>query len=106
MKIITLKTYIISFIIISGIAVAGCSDGKQTKETIEGAGQMGHERAMELKTGAPLDTMQIEAVLLDVREREHRLRTRGYDRVADAYIEAFLATLDSVNPSLSQELRQ
>lgn len=84
-----------------------CSDSKEVKEQIATATVVGHERALELKEGAEIlqDTMEIENLLLDVREREHRLRARGHDKVADAYIKSFLATLDSVNPSLATALK-
>lgn len=89
-----------------GIAMTctGCSDSRQMKEDLRTAERMGHERAIELREDAKLDTMQIESALLDVRSRENRLRAGGHDRVADAYINSFLATLDSVNPSLAAEL--
>ena len=98
----------LSFLTLLLIASTSCSGGKKaSSEDIANAAALGRERALELAPPAiGQDTLAIESILLDVREREHRLRTRGYDRVADAYIEAFLATLDSVNPSLSQELRQ
>ena len=66
---------------------------------------MGQERAIELKADTSLDTLRIESILIDVREREQRLRTKGHNRIADAYIESFLLTLDSVNPALAAELR-
>lgn len=81
----------------------GC-ESKQTKENIAGAARIGHERALELRPGNKLDTMQIESILIDVREREHRLRNLGENKVADAYIKAFLNTLDSINPALADEI--
>ena len=42
----------------------------------------------------------IKHTLIEVRVREGALRREGADNVADAYIDAFLATLDSVNPGL------
>lgn len=95
----------VSAILLATIMSAGCSDSKQMKEDLRMAGEMGHERAMELKENPRLDTMIIESTLLDVRSREHRLRAEGHERVADAYIGAFMQTLDSVNPSLASELR-
>ncbi len=87
------------------IALIGCSDSKQMKENLEGARRMGQERAIELKADTSLDTLRIESILIDVREREQRLRTKGHNRIADAYIESFLLKLDSVNPALAAELR-
>lgn len=49
---------------------------------------------------SPEDTIAMERVLIDVRVRETTLRNHGEDHLADIYIEAFLSTLDSVNPSL------
>lgn len=88
-------------------SLLSCSDSKEVKEQIATATIVGRERALELKNGAPIleDTMEIENLLLDVREREHRLRARGHNKVADAYIHSFLHTLDSVNPSLASALK-
>lgn len=55
-------------------------------------------------TEPQLDTIAIERALIDVRVRETTLRKRGEDKLADIYIESFLSTLDSVNPSLRAEL--
>ena len=74
------------------IALIGCSDSKQMKENLEGARRMGQERAIELKADTSLDTLRIESILID-------------NRIADAYIESFLLTLDYVNPALAAELR-
>ena len=48
------------------------------------------------------DTILMEQVLVDVRVREAEMRRKGHNTIADTYIEAFIATLDSVNPSLNQ----
>ena len=102
---ISAKTLLIAGILSLYMASIGCSDNRETKENIDGASRMGHERALELKATTTLDTLRIESILIDVREREHRLRAKGHDRIADAYIKAFLSTLDSVDPSLAAELR-
>lgn len=82
-----------------------CGDSRQTKENIAGAARIGHDRALELAPERKLDTMQIESILIEVREREHHLRNLGENKVADAYITAFINTLDSINPSLAEQLR-
>ena len=66
-----------------------------------GCGKKG--KAIELS--AQTDTMRIENILLEVRERENYMRHHGYSDVADIYIETFLATLDSVSPAIAKELR-
>lgn len=85
--------------------LCSCGDSRETKENIAGASRIGHERALELAPERKLDAMQIESIILDVREREHRLRNLGENKVADAYISSFLNTLDSINPSLAEQLR-
>lgn len=57
-------------------------------------------------TQPQLDTIAIERTLIDVRVREASLRKRGEDKLADIYINTFLSTLDSVNPSLRAALQQ
>ncbi len=85
-------------------ALLSCGDSRQTKENIAGATRIGHERALELAPARKLDTMQIESILIEVREREHHLRNLGENKVADAYINAFINTLDSINPQLAEQL--
>ena len=81
-----------------------CGDaGKQRREE-DTARVLGRAQALELSASLPLDTMEMEKLLIDVRSREAELRRRGHSRVADVYLESFLTTLDSVNPSLSAEL--
>lgn len=89
------------------LSIALCACGSKERHTeIETARRMGHNQAMELATGAiPLDTIDIEIMLIDVRARENALRKRGHDKIADAYISSFLATLDSVNTPLSAQLK-
>lgn len=77
-----------------------------TKEDMSAAREAGRQRAMELTPATAADTMLTEIKLLDVRERENRLRSQGLNQLADTYIESFLATLDSVNPQLAEHLRQ
>lgn len=83
-----------------------CSSGHATKGELRHARENGHERAMEFKNTTKMDTLTMEMHLLDIRERETRLRANGYDDAADAFIESFLATLDSVNPALAAELKE
>lgn len=87
--------------------MVSCSgDRKASKEEVAKAYEMGRERAIELSPSAVgNDTLAIESTLLDVREREQRLRHAGYNDMADSYINGFTETLDSVNPSLATELR-
>lgn len=84
---------------------SSCGSTKSTAEEIAAARNAGHSSAIELTEGATTDTLFIENTLLDVRERETRLRSNGHGDAADAYIESFIATLDSVNPSLASILR-
>lgn len=87
-------------------ALTSCGDPHQTREQIATATDMGRQRALQLSPESiGKDTVALQNTLLDVREREHRLRSRGHDRVADAYINSFLSTLDSVNPSLAATIR-
>lgn len=88
--------------------ISSCSGNgvKVTKEDLTAARDSGRKRAIELAEKTGLDTLTMEMKLLDIREREHRLRLQGLNQVADAYIESFLSTLDSVNPSLSETIRE
>ena len=90
------------------MTLAACNSGgiKVTKEDMSAAREAGRQRAMELTPATAADTMLTEIKLLDVRERENRLRSQGMNQLADTYIESFLATLDSVNPQLAEYLRR
>lgn len=95
----------LSFLTLLLIASTSCSGGKKaSSEDIANAAALGRERALELAPPAiGQDTLAIESILLDVREREERLA--GYNDMADSYIDGFLQTLDSVNPALASEIR-
>lgn len=82
----------------------GCGNkGKASPEDLQAACNKARSLAIELS--AQTDTMRIENILLEVRERENYMRHHGYSDVADVYIETFLATLDSVSPAIAKELR-
>lgn len=69
------------------------------------ARRVGHTQALELNEVLKRDTLAAEMMVLDVRARETELRRRGAPDVADTYINEFLHTLDSVNPSLRAQLQ-
>ncbi len=104
-KSICLSAFAIALITAGLHSCSGCSSHSTTQEERNGARDAGFNRALELAADVHPDTLTIEQVLLDVREREHRLRSAGYDEMADTYIDTFLATLDSVNPSLAAHLK-
>lgn len=84
--------------------VVSCTKGV-SKATLRQAEAMGNERASRLAPAiVGTDSAAIEMTLLDVRSREFRLRASGQDKVADAYINGFIHTLDSVNPDLAASL--
>lgn len=87
------------------VAFTSCGDAAKRKREVNTARVLGRAQAMELSASVPLDTIEMEKLLIDVRSREAELRRRGHSEVADVYIASFLATLDSVNPSLAAELR-
>ena len=49
--------------------------------------------------------MFVERTLIDVREREQRLRNEGADDLADRYIKGFINCLDSVNPGIAAQIK-
>lgn len=86
-------------------AYSGCHGAHHaSQEELAAAEQAGRTRALELTPELNSDTLALENALIDIRERETRLRTHGHDDVADIFIETFLTTLDSVNPALANEL--
>ena len=102
---------IYSYLVSASLSVllfASCSGStdKATPEDLSAAREIGRKRALEFTPGAIKDTFQIESKLIDISERENRLRSGGMNSVADAYITSFLATLDSVNPSLASEIQR
>lgn len=81
-------------------ASCGSQKAEQTRAELSAAAQTGRETALKLAYSDRLDSVAVEHTLIEVRVREGALRREGADNVADAYIEAFLSTLDSVNPDL------
>lgn len=97
--------FIISCVIIflSTIVAESCSE-KVSKEDLFAARDNGRKRALEFSPSFHLDTFKMEAMLIDIREREKRLRDMGHEKIADEYISTFISTLDSVNPALASQL--
>ena len=106
-RISNIHTYLVSaaLSVLFFVSCSGSAD-KASPEDLSAASEIGRQRALEFTPDAIKDTFQIESKLIDIRERENRLRSGGMNSVADAYISSFLATLDSVNPSLASELRR
>ena len=88
------------------ILAASCGNrqARQTRAELAAAEQTGRAVALTLAPSDRLDSIAVEHTLIEVRVREGALRREGADNVADAYIEAFLTTLDSVNPGLHSML--
>lgn len=89
--------------IILTAVTAGCGkSGKATAEDLQAARNRARTQAVEL--ASKTDTLLIENILIDVRERETFLRNHGHEDVADTYVETFLEVLDSVSPAIAAEL--
>lgn len=89
-------------ILLMSLAACGKSH-KASPEDHQAARDRARSQAVEL--ASKTDTMQMENILIEVRERETYLRTHGHDDVADTYIDTFLEVLDSVSPAISAQLR-
>lgn len=104
----------VKFLLVAALAasLAGCSADKRSRSEHRQEEQLaidyGRRQALHLSTDSigdsAADTIEMERVLIDVRVRETTLRNRGEHRLADLYIDSFLSTLDSVNPSLRGSL--
>lgn len=100
---------LLGYILLSALlAVASaCSSGRSSDEKqteSEVARRYGREQALRLQSTEDMDTIEMEKILIDVKVRETTLRRHGEEELADSYIEAFIATLDSVNPRLCAEI--
>jgi hypothetical protein len=88
--------------------LAGCSsdkrDSAEIKAETEQAEKFGKLQAQRLQPAEVTDTIEMEAILLDVRARETEIREMGENELADKYIESFLAELKSINPDLYNEI--
>lgn len=84
-------------------AVVGASCGScATERSRRLVSQRGIEDAEALAQRAPAMTrMQLESYLLRIRSNEHDYRVAGKEALADAYIEAFEATLAHSSDSLA-----
>lgn len=87
------------------IYMTSCGKKHASAEELVLAENMGRQRAMELKHNVFIDTMFVERTLIDVREREQRLRNEGADDLADRYIKGFINCLDSVNPGIAAQIK-
>lgn len=87
------------------IYMTSCGKKHASAEELIQAENMGRQRALELKHNVFIDTMFVERTLIDVREREQRLRNEGADDLADRYIEGFITCLDSVNPGIAAQIK-
>lgn len=90
-------------------ALCSCSSadsrsGVYVEDETRAARISGREQALRLAPAEGLDSMEMEKILIDVRVRESDLRREGEESLADCYIESFLEALDSVNPSLYNEI--
>ena len=83
----------------------GSRDASHIESESRAAVICGREQALQLTPSDKLDSMEMEKILIDVRVRESALRAEEEDKLADSYIESFLATLDSVNPPLRSEIK-
>lgn len=92
--------------VVSCCILSACSGKYKASEAdLNEARHLGAERARELSPAViKSDTLTVEQILIDVREREQRLRHAGYDDMADSYLSGFISALDSINPSLASEL--
>ena len=81
------------------IAVQSCSGEKVSKEDLATAREMGHKRALEFSPAITLDTCRMEAMLIDIREREQRLRATGHTKAADAYKDSCLSLIHISEPT-------
>jgi len=91
--------------VVAAMLISSCGSKHASAEELAEAEAMGRARAMELRQNLFLDTMFVERTLIDVREREQRLRKAGAPDLADRYISGFLNCLDSVNPSISAQIK-
>lgn len=105
-----MRDYTVKTLLLCLLSLAcGCSstekrDTQEVDEELMEAARCGRLQALRLSPAATLDSMEMERVIIDVRVREAALRRENEDALADRYIESFIATLDSVNPSLHAEL--
>lgn len=99
------QIYFPIFTLFAFTCLTGCRGSRERSIEMETAEHMGHVQAIEFSEAMQLDTLTLETMLIDVRSREATLRRHGNHKVADAYLNSFLSTLDSVNPSLSEILR-
>lgn len=100
-----MKQLIIILLALLPLLFTNCKGSKERRIEIETAQHMGHVQAIEFDEKMQLDTLTLETMLIDVSSKEATLRRHGHDKVADAYVESFLSTLDSVNPALSDMIR-
>ncbi|MCM1517758.1 MAG: hypothetical protein NC117_03875 [Pseudoflavonifractor sp.] len=73
---------------LAAILTAGCSSRIEVKKR-EKASEYGEQHAREIIESLPMDEMQLQGKLLEVRSNEHLYRSNGRDGEADAYIAAF-----------------
>ncbi len=90
-----MRKYILATII--AVFLTGC--GEESKK-IQAAQQLGEKHAKEI-IEQNLQDNQLAIKLLNVRAREHTIRTQINDKAADAYIESFTTFIKLNNDTLA-----
>lgn len=85
--------------IITAIAVSLVACDGNSKH-VQAAKQLGEKHANEIIT-QDLPGNQLAVILLDVRAKEHQMRTLINDQVANAYIESFTSYIKLNDDSLA-----
>lgn len=101
----TNKKIITALLITIAAAITACRSKEQVEE-FDMAAEIGATHAREVSEMiAGGDSLAAQDKLIEIGSREGILRKHGATKVADRYHKAFLETLDSINPSLAEELR-
>lgn len=104
MNILRNSLYLFILTAVSACSTSGVRDSRHIEEETRAAKSCGREEALRLAPSENLDSLEMEKILIDVRVRETALRQEREEALADCYIKSFLATLDSINPSLHSEI--
>lgn len=95
--------YMLGAAVLTATLAAGCSSRTEEKKR-EKASEYGEQHAREIVESLPMDEMQLQGRLLEVRSNEHLYRSNGRDKEADAYIEAFSEYMKLHCDTLAQTL--
>lgn len=82
------------------LLLASC--GGERHRQNENAVESGRMHALKFIESQPMNEMELQNCLIEIRSNEYKLRQAGYDDAASKYIETFESTVRAESDSLAK----